>query len=287
MARRRSVLRSFRFRLIVAEEYRPLEAVPKLAFAVTWALIIGLLAVQVSINNQMPPPKRGAIHLPAPPHPLALHALSAGDEVATSKALMLWLQSFDNQQGQSISYLELDYEQVVAWLDAILELDDRSHYPMLSAANVYSLVNVPPKLRTLVDFIRERFAANPAKNWRWMASATTTAKNRINDLGLALQLARELRLGTQDMDHVPGWAKQMEVFLLQDLSEYEQSAELVLRMVREGRITDPQEFKLHVDRLEKLLRQDIVEQNMVNKEQLEPLHNKLNLIYEEYLKRSI
>lgn len=286
MARRRFNLRYFRFRLIVAEEYRPVDSISRKAFALTWIPVALLLWLQVGINQRMPPPAHDAIHLPEPPSASALHALAAGDEVAASKALMLWLQAFDNQQGQSVSYFDLDYEVLTRWLDAILELDDRSHYPLVSAANVYALVNSPPKMRVIVGFIRERFAQNPGKNWQWMASATTTAKNRIDDLPLALALARELREATEDMDHVPNWAKQMEVFLLQDLNEYDQSAALVLRLVKEGRITDPQEFKLHVDRLLGLREAMIRNQEIRDVEQLREMHQKLDQIQSEYLKRN-
>ena len=276
----------FRFRFIVAEEYQPVESVPKKTAFSLWAIIFIFLGLQVNINFNAPPPKATAINLVAPPSDIILNTIALGDKVTTAKALNLWLQSFDNQQGQSISYAQLDYEIVAAWLSAIMRLDKRSNYALLSATHVYSSLDTPDRLRILINFIHEEFLDAPAKNWQWMAAATTLAKNKVKDEDYALILASDLREHTFELEEVPNWAKEMEIYLLRDLNRFDAAADLVLKFVRSGKITDPQEFQFHIDKLEKL-RQDMGEAGEIkDAEQLYQMFDKVNEIIEEYLNRN-
>ena len=70
--------------------------------------------------------------LPVP----ALRVLSLGEPQAMAQTLVLALQAFDNQPGISIPFLALDYQGVIAWLNAALMLDARSQYPLMMAAQL-------------------------------------------------------------------------------------------------------------------------------------------------------
>lgn len=273
-----------RFRLLVSEEYRPMQFVPARTFAIIWLVVLVTLGLQVRINLNQPPPQSSAIHLPNPLSQVKLSALALGDKVFTAKVVMLWLQAFDNQQGQSVSYHDLDYDLVAGWLTEIADLDPRSDYPLMTATSVYTGVTDTAKIRKMVDYVAQEFATNPRKNWKWMASAATLAKNKLDDTEYALKLARELRMATAGDNEVPSWAKQMEVFLLQDLNSYEASANLVLSLVRSGEITDPQEFSLHLDRLTKLRETLLREGKVRDQNELLRMQQILDLIQDEYFK---
>ena len=272
--------------MIVSEEYRPVQFLPLRTFIVIWTIVLVTLVLQVRINLERPPPKAGAIDLPSPMSQTKLSAISLGDKVFTAKALMLWLQAFDNQQGQSLSFSELDYDKIVEWLEEISDLDPKSAYPLMSAANIYAELNVPEKIRKMVDFIAGEFDENPALNWQWMVTAATLAKHKLEDPEYALELARRLRVGTKGIESVPNWVRQMEIFLLQDQNSYDASASLVLSLIRSGQITDEQEFALHLQRLTKL-REELLRAGLVkNKEELERMQRLLDQIQEEFLKRA-
>ena len=238
-----------RFRFIVAEEYQPPQVVPLWL----WALILAAVALQVSFKHTHPPQPATARDLPPTPAERVLDAAAFGDHPALSKALSMWLQAFDNQQGISLSFRELDYSLVADWLDAILTLDPRSEYPMFNATRIYSaLRNDPERVRIMIGFIRENFREDPGLRWRWASAAVVLAKHHIDDPELSLAIARELHDLTADLEDVPSWAKQMKFFVSDNAEEHEDMAKLLLNLIESGQVTDPHEFILLFERLESM-----------------------------------
>ena len=124
------------FSRFYAKKERPVNAVPKAVIALLLASLVG----QVTWHEMQPAVSASAEKLPQPPSKAVLQAVSMGEPVALSKLLMLWLQAFDNQPGISIPFKDLNYDRVIAWLDVILTLDQRSGYPLLSASRIYAEV---------------------------------------------------------------------------------------------------------------------------------------------------
>jgi len=226
---------------------RPINVVPAPALAL---LAIGLLA-QITWHGMRPVPQARAEALPAPPSLATLQVSSAGDRVGFSKALMLWLQAFDNQPGISIPFRDLDYGRVVRWLDRILSLDERADYPLLAAARLYGEVPVPDKQRQMLEFVYQQFLKDPNHRWPWLAHAVYVAKHRIRDLPLALKYADALANHATG-PNVPTWAKQMNIFVLEDMGEIEAAKVLIGGLLEGGKITDPAEQRFLMDRLEQL-----------------------------------
>src|SRR3954469_5434177 len=96
--------------------------------AVLASLTLALL-LQVLWQVGRPPTQARAQDLPPPPSPVTLQLAALGEPVALSKAMMLYLQSHDEQAGVSIAWRDLDYRRVAAWLQRVLDLDPRSQYP--------------------------------------------------------------------------------------------------------------------------------------------------------------
>ena len=276
-----------RFRLIVAEEYRPIEHVPLLTLLSIWILIAIGLAMQIQVSRSFPAPTAAAIELPQTPSATVLSAMSLGDEVTFGKVASLWLQAFDNQQGQSVPFKELDYERVASWLKGILDLDPKAQYPMFNAARIYSVIKDKPRVRIMLEFIRSEFHEDPALRWEWLATAATLAKNELEDLPLALEYANILRTETEGLDHVPNWAKQMEVFLLEEHNEFSAAATLLLNLIESGEVTDPQEFRLLFDRLEVTFQKMIESGQVTSEKQFAEMERKYKKIRDEYLSRNI
>lgn len=274
-----------RFRLIVAEEYQPLEAMPKTLLLSIWATILVFLSLQVWVRLNTPPPTASAISLPSPPNDIAMHALSVGDPVTLGKATNLWLQAFDNQQGESISFHQLDYNIVAAWLQSIVNLDPRAQYPLFSAARIYTIVPSPPKILIMTEFIKENFLRDPSLRWEWMATATTLLKQDVGDLELALEYAKLLREHTKDDPDVPGWAKQMEAFMLSHNNKFDESAALFLKLLDSGEVTDPQEFLFLYDKLEETFRKMVESGQVTNQEKYEEMERTFEKVRTKYLEK--
>jgi hypothetical protein len=189
--------------------------------------------------------------LSVPPKAEFIRLVSLDDPIPAAKWVMLWLQAFDNQPGISIPLKELDYQRVSEWLDLILELDNKIQYPLLAAIRFYGEVADEKKQRTMIDYISKKFMENPDERWQFMAHAVHIAKHRIKDQQLALKCAKMIRqfaLG----DNVPYWAKQMEIFVLEDMGELESAMVLIGGLLESGELSDPNQRKFLSQRLSEL-----------------------------------
>lgn len=217
---------------------RPVRDVP----APIIVVLILSLAMQLHWHSRQEPVAVRAEDLPRPMSHRAYVMGSFGEPVAAAKILNLWLQAFDNQPGISIPLHSLDYEIVTDWLDTILALDPRGHYPMLVAARVYGSVSNHEKQRQMMDYIFYKFNEDPNKHWRWLAHAVITAKHELKDMPLALKYAHALAEKATG-ENVPYWARDMKIIVLEDMGEVEAAKILVGGLITSGNITDPYELK--------------------------------------------
>ncbi len=164
---------------------------------------------------------------------------------------MLYLQAYDLRGDNAMPYRDLDYARVIAWLRSIVEIDPRSGYALFSAARVYSENPDAEKCRAMLEFLREQFGRDPDRRWPWLAHAALVAKHRLKDLPLALRYARAIDHEARD-PRAPLWAKQMEIFILEDLDELEAARVVLGGLVASGRVRDPSELRSLRERLQKL-----------------------------------
>lgn len=226
---------------------RPLSSVPKLVIA----CVIGALALQLSWHQFIDKPLAKADDLPPAPSYTTLRLMSFGEPIALAKWHMLSLQAYDHQPGISIPFRQLDYHKVSSWLGRILELDPPAQYPLLAAARLYSEVPDPKRQRLMMDFVYQSFFIAPNQRWESLAHCAIVAKHRLRDLPLAHKFARAIREKATDRK-VPGWARQMEVFLLEDMNELT-SAKIVLGGILASRqVTDPRELHFLEESMRKL-----------------------------------
>lgn len=219
--------------------------------AVVLTALTVALVLQIVLRVVEPRPTALAANLPEPPPLTALRTAALGEPIATSQLLTLYLQAFDTQPGISIPFQDLDYSRLEAWLTSVLALHPESQYPLLLAAQVYSQVPDPDKQRLMLEFVHRQFEVDPARRWRWIAHAALVAKHRLHDLPLALRYARALAQRAPSSS-VPSWARQMHIFVLEDLGEYEAAKILLGGLLASGTVTDPHEILFLTERLNAL-----------------------------------
>jgi hypothetical protein len=225
-------------------------------------MLLAALAMQLYWHSQQQAIVAKAEDLPRPMSARAYVMSSFGEPVAAAKVLNLWLQAFDNQPGISIPLHSLDYDVVTDWLDTILELDPKGHYPMLVAARVYGSVSVEEKQREMMNYIFYKFNEDPNKHWRWLAHAVITAKHELKDMQLALKYAHALAEKATG-ENVPYWARDMKIIVLEDMGEVEAAKVLVGGLIASGEITDPYELNFLQNKIRTLeekvtkIRQDV------------------------------
>lgn len=216
--------------------------------ATVLALLLAGLSLQITWHGAQALRQARAESLPAPPPTDLLRAASVGEPLVFARFIMLWLQAFDNQPGISIPFRELDYGRVIAWLERILRLDERTQYPLLAASRLYAEVPVSTKQRQMLEFVYQQFLLDPNRRWQWMAHAVFIAKHRLKDLPLALKYAKALTDYATGAK-VPHWAQQMQIFVLEDMGEVESAKVLLGGLIESGTITDPHELRFLEERL--------------------------------------
>lgn len=226
---------------------RALAAVPPV---VLWLLAAAFCA-QLALKAWEPRPQARAADLPPAPPAAMLRLMDLGEPIGLAQLLSLYLQAFDTQPGISIPFRNLDYATVVDWLDRVVHLDPPGQYPLLMASQVYTQVPDEVRQRRMLAWVEGRFREDPDRRWRWLAHAAILAKHRLGDLPLALDYAQQLnRLATGPS--VPGWAKQMHIFVLEDMGEAETAKILLGGLLASGTITDEHEIHFLTERLKTL-----------------------------------
>ena len=203
------------------------------------AVLAFALLGQLIWHGRLPPPGARADALPPAPDPAVARVLAFGDTVLGAKAVMLWLLCFDQQPGVSLPYRSLDYARLRDWLALALELDPQAQYPLLAASRLYGEVADPARSRVMLDFVDEAFALDPARRWPWLAHAVFVAQHRLHDNDRALRYAR--RLADARAPEIPGWARQLQIFVLENIGELEAAQILLGGLLDSGQLTDPHE----------------------------------------------
>ena len=231
---------------------RPVGVVPR------WVLVLlaASLAVQISTRARLVSTSSEAQDLPLPPSPLALRIAAFGEPEAMSRLAMLYIQSFDYHGTNSLPFRKLDYDRLIQWLKAIQSLDPLSQYPLFAASRVYAEVRDPVRQRKVLEFIYAAFHDDPNRRWPALAHAALVAKHRLSDLPLALKYARAVDRLTTAQD-VPLWAKQMEVFILEDMNELDAARIMLGGLLAKGQVRDDTErryLELRLESMEERLR---------------------------------
>lgn len=210
-----------------------------------WAFLAIALAAQIAVHAPGWSGGSAASGLPPPPSPPALRLASFGEPAAAARITMLYLQAFE---GASV-----DYARLIGWLRATLALDPRSEYPLFAAARIFAEVPDPARARAMLEFIHEQYLLDPNRRWPWLAHAALLAKHRLHDLPLALRYAAAIERHTTASD-VPLWARQMQIFILEDMDELDAARILLGGLLESGKVRDADEARFLRHRLEELER---------------------------------
>ena len=227
---------------------RPVGQVPMWVVA----LLAGSLAMQVLLRVESRPAAPSAEDLPAAPRPALLRVAALGEPAALARLGMLYLQAFDYHGGNSLPYSKLDYVRLVDWLSALQGLDEKSEYPLFIASRVYAEVPDSVRQRQMLEFIYASFLVDPSRRWKWAAHAALLAKHRLKDLPLALKYARAIDRFAGSAPNVPMWARQMEIFILEDMNELDAARIMLGGLLESGQIEDPGERLFLQNRLKEM-----------------------------------
>lgn len=208
-----------------------------------WVLALLAMSLATQIGWQAARSSSSTNHAALPPAPgaPALRLGSFGEPEAAARLTMIFVQTRES----------VDYPRLFAWLESILALDPRTQYPLFAAARVYAETADTQRSRAALDFVYRQFLRDPARRWPWLAHAALIAKHRLKDLPLARMYARALEQHTARVP-LPLWARQMEIFILEDMNELEAARIMIASWLQSGQLDDPAELRFLKQRLEEL-----------------------------------
>lgn len=174
---------------------------------------------------------------------LSLNSISLMAHMLTIK-----LQLHDNQQGQHISYKYLSYPMLSQWLVRLQALNNASEYSALLAVRVFSNTRDKKQLRIMLETVITLFESNPQNNWRWMAEGAVIAKYHLQDIELALTMAKTLsRLSKKHS--IPSWARDLEFIMMEELNLLEAAMYVVEQSLLDKSQMHPDEKRFLEHRL--------------------------------------
>ena len=218
--------------------------------AVRW-MLAAALALQLGWHAWRPDARAELQSLGPVPADSMLQVAALGEPGVLAKLLMLRLLTHDSQPGVRVSFMDLDYEFVAGWLDAIIDLDPRADSPLLAAARLYGSVSDPVRQRRMFELVFRRFLEDPDRRWPWLAHAAVIAKHRLGDPVLALRYARAVSEHATGPG-VPAWARDMSALIAADIGELDLARVLIGGLLHDGRVRDPHEVRLLAARLEEI-----------------------------------
>lgn len=233
-------------------QQRSIKAVSKKVLA---ALTIAI-ALQISFSLFSLNRKNNHADIPPPPSDKILTLSALGDKNFAATAIMLWLQSADNNTSKRDAYSALDYDVVQKWLDSYQRLSYKSSYAILMASQIYSMTRDDSKKRSMLEYVYKNFLKHPNRYWKWMIQSAIIAQHRLNDMQLALKYAEAVRKKTTSKT-VPAWAKQHEVFIREDLGEYEVAAGVLKLLIDDNIVRDEKERIFLLEKLSDLQQENV------------------------------
>lgn len=195
--------------------------------------------------------------LSPPQSKLSYRLSSLGSVFLAAHLLSLKLQLHDNQKGRHINYKNIPYPLLSQWLITLQAMNTTSEYSALLATRVFSNTRDKKQLKQILETVIKLFEVNPLKNWRWMAEGAVIAKYNLNDLNLALTMAKAIakqpRKGV-----IPAWARDLEFIILEELNMLEAATYIVEQNLKDQSAMHPDEKRFLKQRLS-VLKQKTVE----------------------------
>lgn len=167
--------------------------------------------------------------LEEPPGAAEALARGLGDGQFFFRSATLRLQHVGQMDGRMIPWREIDYDDVAGWFALLDRFDTRADIVPAMAAFLYSSTQDDADIPLLVDYLVAHGSRDPARKWRWLATAVHLARHRAGDIDRALEIARLL---TAIEAEIPLWARQMEVFVLTGMGEREAARALLVSILQ-------------------------------------------------------
>lgn len=207
-------------------------------------LLLSILALAALLPLRRASPPGGG--LAAPPAPLAASAAALGDPALAHRWQGLRLQLGGDWGGRITPVADYDYGRVGRWLALLDRLDPGSGYGPALAAYLYGQTRKPDQLAVVLDYLKGRAQAAPARDWPWLVHGVYLARSRLADPAIG----RDLALDLARLDGPPDWTRTLALALSRHDGDKAAAAAALAAIKARGPLS-PQEARF----VEQILRQ--------------------------------
>lgn len=188
-------------------------------------------------------------NVPPVPTKNGARIMTLGDEQFSYRFGAITLQNLGNSGGRVTAVKDYDYQKLGQWFWLLNDLDPASnHIPML-AAYYFGATQKPEDVAVVVKYLGA-IGQNPAGNkWRWLVHAIFLARHRMDNLGLALDMAYALSRIEPVGDVLPAWARQMPAFVLAEQGEKQSARKIIEEILMTATGLHPNEVNFMRDYL--------------------------------------
>jgi hypothetical protein len=149
--------------------------------------------------------------VPPSPNKYLVEAISFGDREFIFRSLAMRLQNSGDVFAGFVSLKNYDYSRIYDWMMMLDGLNSTSHLVPSLAANYYAQTSKTEDVHYIVDYLEAHASKDIDANWWWMFQASYLAKDSLNDLSRALELAK--KLAKNNSTKAPLWTKEMPAFI--------------------------------------------------------------------------
>lgn len=202
----------------------------------TWAVLFVALLCNAVLWYSVRDHRHQWLNVPPAPSAFQAGLMALGDNQLAYRLFGFLLQNSGDTGGRVTAFRDYNYERLHSWFMMMHDLDPRGWFMPYLAAYYYGAIPDEPgqdeKLAYVVDYLRVVGLHPSDRHWFWLAHAALIARYNMQDLDLALEIAREVQ--NLDQDELPLWAAQMPVFIHAAKGEEEAAHDMIMNVLRES-----------------------------------------------------
>jgi len=160
--------------------------------------------------------------VPDVPGRTVLHALTFGDNEFYFRGMTFVLQNAGDTFGRFTALRYYDFNKLYHWFTLLDELDSQSNMLPSLASYYFSQTQNTADVRYMVDYLYSHATRDVAHKWWWLLQSIYLSMHKLNDMDLALKVAKPL----QD-ESVPVWARQMTAVVYEKRGEMEDALRIM------------------------------------------------------------
>lgn len=121
-----------------------------------------------------------------------IHALTFGDDQFYFRILALTLQNSGDTFGRFTALRYYDFNKLYMWFNLLDELDARSNMIPAMACYYFSQTQNTADVRYIVDYLYTNGSRDVEHKWWWLLQSIYLAMHKLNDMDLAMKVAKPL-----------------------------------------------------------------------------------------------